>query len=89
MPPFNIKRAAMQLDDESRFVGSTIFEVEGHTGAYEITFLSKNGKDWDYSLHFADEPGPEEQFLLIDAQLEENEDLFDDLLDAAVEAGGF
>ncbi|WP_054957866.1 hypothetical protein [Paenibacillus dakarensis] len=84
-----IERAGMQRDEEDNFVGYAVFSMEGHAAAYEITFLSKNGKDWDYSLNFAGESGLEEEFLKVDAYIEENDELFDDLLDAAIEAGGF
>ncbi|MGM1044591.1 hypothetical protein SAMN05661091_3280 [Paenibacillus uliginis N3/975] len=89
MSQVTIDRAGMQRDEENNFIGYTVFTLEGQTSAYEITFMSKNGRDWDYSLNFAGEPGPEEQFLKVDAQIEENDELFDDLLDAAIDAGGF
>lgn len=89
MSKVTIERAGMQRDEENNFVGYAVFSVEGQAAAYEITFLSKNGKDWDYSLNFAGEPGPEEEFLKVDALIEEDDDLFDDLLDAAIDAGGF
>ncbi|MBO2942949.1 hypothetical protein JJQ72_03015 [Paenibacillus sp. F411] len=86
---YTIERAAMQLDEEKHFTGSTVFNVEDHPESYEVTFMSKDGKNWDYSLHFAGEPGPEEKFLQVDEWLELHDDLFDDLLDAAIDAGGF
>lgn len=82
-----IERAGMQRSDEDHFIGYTIFAYEGHAEPYEITFYSKDGRNWDYSLNFADEPGLEEQFLAVDELIENNDDLFDDLLDAAIEAG--
>ena len=72
----------MKRDDSDQFVGYTVFSIDGHASAYEITFLSKNGRDWDYSLNFAGEPGIEEQFLQIDERIEADNELFDDLLDA-------
>ncbi|MFC7680269.1 hypothetical protein [Paenibacillus sp. GCM10028914] len=89
MSQLTIERADMRRDEENNFVGYAVFTMEGQAAAYEITFLSKNGKDWDYSLNFAGESGPEEDFLKVDALIEENDDLFDDLLDAAIDAGGF
>lgn len=80
---FNIVEADMHKDSEGAFLGKTVFEVEGHKAAYEITFYSKRGKDWDYSLHFAQESGLEEQLKQVDAALEEDDDWFDALLDAA------
>lgn len=89
MSQLTIERADMRRDEENNFVGYAVFTMEGQAAAYEITFLSKNGKDWDYSLNFAGESGPEEDFLKVDTLIEENDDLFDDLLDAAIDAGGF
>lgn len=89
MSQVTIQNAGMGRDEDNNFVGHTVFVFEGQAAAYEITFLSKNGKDWDYSLNFAGEPGPEEEFLKVDALIEEDDDLFDDLLDAAIDAGGF
>ncbi|MBY9079287.1 hypothetical protein KIH86_22735 [Paenibacillus sp. HN-1] len=82
----SIKEAVMRRDEEGSYVGKTVFELEGHKAGYEINFFSKKGKDWDYSLSFADEPGSEEQFLELDARLEEDDELFDLLLDAALDA---
>ncbi|GGA48084.1 hypothetical protein [Paenibacillus physcomitrellae] len=81
-----IKNAEMNKDSEGAFLGKTVFEVEGHTQPYEITFYSKKGKDWDYSLHFHAEPGEEEKLLVVDAFIEESEEAFDNLLDAALDA---
>lgn len=89
MSQITIERAGMQRNEENHFVGYTVFSLEGQASVYEITFMSKKGKDWDYSLNFAGEPGPEEEFLKADALIEESDELFDDLLDAAIDAGGF
>ncbi|ANY71539.1 hypothetical protein BBD41_02500 [Paenibacillus ihbetae] len=89
MSQVRIERADMKRDEEDQFVGYTVFSIDGHAASYEITFLSKNGRDWDYSLNFAAEPGLEEQFLQVDERLEEEDELFDDLLDAAIDAGHF
>ncbi|KKO55274.1 hypothetical protein [Paenibacillus sp. DMB20] len=88
MSQLKVTRAGMHRNEEGHFVGYAVFSAEGHVSAYEITFLSKDGRDWDYSLNFAGEPGPEEQFLKIDSLIEEDDELFDDLLDAAIDAGG-
>lgn len=80
-----IQSAQMQKEEEG-FSGRTVFTLEGHRAPYEITFYSKNGKDWDYSLHFAGEPGSEEQFLQADEQIESDDELYDALLDAALDA---
>lgn len=80
---FNIVEASMHKDYEGAFLGKTVFEVEGHKAAYEITFFSKKGKEWDYSLNYAHESGIEAQLLQVDTALEEDDDWFDALLEAA------
>lgn len=80
-----VKHAQMNKDEEGAFLGKTVFEVDGHKEPYEITFYSKKGKEWDYSLHFHDEPGDEDEMNKVDAYLEEDDDAFDALLDAAME----
>lgn len=80
---FVILEAGMRQEEDGSYIGKTVFEVQGHKGRYEITFFSKKGSDWDYSLNYADKAGIEEQFLLVDARLEEDDDWFDTLLDAA------
>lgn len=78
-----IVEATMKKDENGGYLGITIFRVESHKVAYEITFFSKKGKEWDYSLNYANEPGVEEEFLKLDEALEQDDDLFDTLLDAA------
>ena len=48
--------------------------------------MSKNGKDWDYSLHFTEQSGDEEELLRMDELLENDDDVYDKLLDAALDA---
>ncbi|WP_318245285.1 hypothetical protein [Paenibacillus gallinarum] len=83
---YNIIRASMHRDEEKHWLGNTVFTIGESKTEYEISFFSKNGKDWDYSLHFAAEPGVEEEFLQLDARLEEDDDLYNDLLDAAIDS---
>ncbi|MNJ54320.1 hypothetical protein D3C77_497550 [compost metagenome] len=78
-----IIEADMHKQEDGSYIGKTVFKVNSHKVNYEITFHSKKGKDWDYSLHYADEPGDEEQFLLVDTRIEEDDAWFDQLLDAA------
>ncbi|RCX23615.1 hypothetical protein DFP94_1011216 [Fontibacillus phaseoli] len=80
----NIVQADMHKDEEGAFLGKTIFEVEGHKAAYEITFFSKKGKEWDYSLNYAHESGLEAEFVKVDEMVEQDDDQFDELLDAAM-----
>lgn len=80
-----ILQAAMRKDEEGAFLGNTVFEVEGHKAAYEITFFSKKGKEWDYSLNYASESGLEAEFLSVDERIETDDAWFDALLDAALD----
>nr|WP_145408537.1 hypothetical protein [Paenibacillus sp. MER 99-2] len=79
-------RAEMRREDEKLYVGNTVFKAEGTQSHYEITFMSKNGKDWDYSLHFTEQSGDEEELLRMDELLENDDDLYNQLLDAALDA---
>ncbi|MFC3746755.1 hypothetical protein [Paenibacillus sp. GCM10012306] len=81
-----IVSAEMRRNEDGSFVGRTVFTLENHTSPYEITFYSKKGSEWDYSLSFAGEPGSEEQFLQTDTLLEEDDEIFNQLLDAAIDA---
>ncbi|EOS57269.1 MULTISPECIES: hypothetical protein [Paenibacillus] len=83
MNELTIVHAEMRREEDGSYIGKTIFEVSSHKAAYEITFYSEKGTDWDYSLHYANEPGIEEQFLAVDERIEEDDELFDTLLDAA------
>ncbi|MBW4840180.1 MAG: hypothetical protein KZY74_12345 [Paenibacillaceae bacterium] len=85
MTELKIVRAEMKREEDGSYLGKTVFEVNSHKAGYEITFFSTKGKDWDYSLHYAGEPGIEEQLLEVDARLEEDDDWFDTLLDAALD----
>ncbi|MEK5254918.1 hypothetical protein NST74_15765 [Paenibacillus sp. FSL F4-0125] len=80
-----IVSAEMSRKEDKSYVGRTIFTLENHKAPYEITFFSTRGTEWDYSLSFADEPGSEEQFLETDALLENDDDIYNQLLDAALD----
>jgi len=69
---------------EDGYIGHVMFQYEGHTAKYEITLQSKNKKEWNYSLNFAHESGKEEDILFVDEQLEEDDELFENLVDAVV-----
>jgi hypothetical protein len=77
-----ILNAKMEQHADSGYVGQVQFTLESHKSTYEITFFSKKGRDWDYSLNFAQESGSEEELLAADALIEEDDELFDQLLDA-------
>ncbi|RXZ78310.1 hypothetical protein EBB07_27730 [Paenibacillaceae bacterium] len=76
----------MTHSKEDGYVGQVQFNVEGHRDAYEITLQSKKGKDWSYGLHFLDRSGSEEEIFEVEEQLEEDDELFDLLVDAAKQA---
>ncbi|RAW13021.1 hypothetical protein DC345_20625 [Paenibacillus taichungensis] len=86
MVNIEIIRAEMRREDEKNFVGNTVFRAEGEKSVYEITFMSKNGKDWDYSLHFTEQSGDEDELLRMDELLENDDDMYNQLLDAALDA---
>jgi hypothetical protein len=78
-----ISKAAMSHNKEEGYLGHVEFLVQEHPKAYEITLQSKNDRDWNYSLIFAGEPGKEEHILQVEEQLEQDDDLFDQLVAAA------
>ncbi|ANF95962.1 hypothetical protein [Paenibacillus bovis] len=80
-----IRRAQLaKLEEpEKGFVGKVELEVEGHAEPYELTLFSKRGTDWDYSLHFLNESGKEEEIEALETVIEENDDEFDRIIDAA------
>jgi hypothetical protein len=80
-----IVSAEMNRKEDRSYVGRTVFTLENHKAPYEITFFSTRGTEWDYSLSFAGEPGSEEQFLETDALLENDDDIYNQLLDAALD----
>jgi len=80
-----IQHAEMTKEPEGGYRGRVFFEAEGHKKPYEVTLLSKKGTVWDYSLSFGKESGPEEQINAMEAALEEDDELFDSLIDAAMD----
>ncbi|MCI3923803.1 hypothetical protein MO973_26605 [Paenibacillus sp. TRM 82003] len=81
-----IKQAELKRDPDDGYVGQVRFAVEGHPADYEITLYSKKGKEWDYGLHFAEASGSEERIDEVEAYLEENDEAFDRLIEAALAA---
>ncbi|HEY4391702.1 MAG TPA: hypothetical protein VGN02_10200 [Paenibacillus sp.] len=78
-----ILQSEMRKDEDGSYVGKTIFQVDSHKADYEITFYSKKGREWDYSLNYAKESGAEEELLAVDERIEQDDEWFDSLLDAA------
>ncbi|TVX92880.1 hypothetical protein [Paenibacillus agilis] len=82
----HIVSAQMKTDAEGAYLGTVVFKLEGYQHPYELTVFSKKGKEWDYSLHYTSDSGGEEELLKLDERLEEDDDLFDTLLEAALQA---
>jgi len=83
MLPIGIIDASMTYSKEDGYVGKVQFRVDGHDNEYEITLHSKRGTDWGYGLFFLHESGKEEQLLALEDELEEDDELFDSLVQAA------
>lgn len=80
----NVKiiHAQMTYSKQDGYVGSVHFEVEGHQQAYEMALQSKKGNDWGYGLFFLSGSGNEEQLLELEDEIEENDQLFEQLIEA-------
>lgn len=78
----HIIHAIMGHSKEDGYVGSVHFNVEGHQQAYEIALQSKKGKDWGYGLFFLEGSGNEELLLQVEDEIEENDELFEQLIEA-------
>lgn len=78
-----ILNARMERREDKSYMGKVEVEVAGHKEPYELTIYSKNGNTWEYSLHFLQQPGPEEEILAFEEYIENDEEAFDILVDAA------
>lgn len=76
----------MTYSKEDGYVGTVQFEVEGHQQGYEMALQSKKGKDWGYGLFFLSGSGNEEQLLQVEEEIEENDELFERLIEAGMSA---
>jgi len=75
----------MTFDEKDGYLGHVRFETEGHKQPYELTLQSdKRMNDWNYSLHFWKDSGSEAQFETVEQAIETDDDLFDSLVEAAV-----
>jgi len=81
----HIEHVDMKKDEDDHYIGHASFRLEDTKDLFEVTFHSKRGTNWDYSINFAKEPGNEEELFRIDTLLIEDETLFDHLLDAALD----
>jgi hypothetical protein len=78
-----VQKAQMTHNKEDGYVGHVEFKVDTHKEPYEITLHSKNGKEWMYGLHFLNASGSEEEIYTVEELLDENDEYFDQLVDAA------
>jgi hypothetical protein len=78
-----IQKAEMTHSKEDGFVGNVEFLVDTHREPYEITLHSKNMKEWSYGLHFLNASGSEEEIFAVEELIDENDEYFDQLVDAA------
>jgi hypothetical protein len=82
----NIRNATMTHTKEDGYIGKVDFEVAGHKEPYEIMLQSKRGKEWGYALSFLAASGPDEEIDALDVFLDEDDDAFDQLIEAAKSA---
>ncbi|OGX68391.1 MAG: hypothetical protein A2189_09690 [Paenibacillus sp. RIFOXYA1_FULL_44_5] len=80
-----VLNAKMDYSKENGYVGQVEFSVDGHSYPYEITLHSKYKKDWTYGLHFLKESGKEEDISALEEELEESDEVFDLLVEAAMQ----
>ncbi|MEK8126886.1 hypothetical protein WMW72_03085 [Paenibacillus filicis] len=81
-----IIESVMNHSKEDGYLGRVIFQWKEKPTYFELTLQSKNSRDWNYSLSFAKESGSEEDILAVEARLEEDDELFDALIDSAMQA---
>lgn len=82
----HIEQASMERNEDKRFIGRVNLRVENHKQPYEVILDSKNMKDWGYALYFLRESGPEEEIDALDAYLDEHEEVFERMVQAAKDA---
>ncbi|MDF2923428.1 MAG: hypothetical protein K0R57_2342 [Paenibacillaceae bacterium] len=82
----NILHATMSYSKEDGYVGKVEFEVSGHKEPYEIVLHSKKRQDWSYGLFFLKQPGDEEQIEEVEDWLEDSDEAYLMLIDAAMAA---
>ncbi len=79
----SILKAKMLYEKDSGYTGQVEFAVEGHKSPYELTMHSSKGNEWSYGLHFLGEPGKEEEIFAVEEFIEDNDESFDQLIEAA------
>lgn len=78
-----IIEASITHSKSDGYVGRVVFAYAGHKSDYELMLQSKDAKDWAYSLNFNGDNGIEAEIEALEEQLEEDDELFDFLVDAA------
>ena len=82
-----INSATMTFTKEDGYVGMVVFSVEGHSHRYEMALQkSQSAKTWAYGLFFHNGSGKEDEILAVEDELEENDELYDRLVEAAENA---
>jgi hypothetical protein len=80
-----IIHADMTYSESDGYLGHVHFRVEGHKQPYELTLHSEgNLDDWNYSLNYLRESGLEHEIEAVERAIEEDDEFFDQLAEAAV-----
>jgi len=83
----SILHAEMTYSEQDGYLGRVRFEVDGHKQPYELTLQSDSRlDDWNYALNFMNESGSEAEIEAVEAAIEQDDDFFDHLVEAAVES---
>ncbi|ANE48630.1 hypothetical protein SY83_01055 [Paenibacillus swuensis] len=79
-----IMSAEMSFNRADGYVGQVEFTLEGHKNPYAITLQkSRKAKEWSYGLHFSGEPGSEDELFAAEDLIEDNDELYEQLVEAA------
>ncbi len=82
-----IKQALLETPEEGGYIGKVQFEVKGHKQPYEIVLhKSRKAKEWGYALNFLHVSGPDEEIDAVDELIDEDDDLFDRFIQAALQS---
>ncbi|MFS0727966.1 hypothetical protein [Paenibacillus sp. 1P07SE] len=86
MDEITILSASMTYSKEDGYIGNVQFRFAGHRDAYEMALQSKKGKEWSYGLFFLDTSGREEEIFAMEDRIEEDDALFEGLIQIAMAA---
>ncbi|WP_248930902.1 hypothetical protein [Paenibacillus hamazuiensis] len=67
------------------YLGHVEVGMDGHKSTYEVTLQSDDSRNWNYSLNFAKESGSEEEIEQLEDLIEEDDDVFNALVDAVLD----